>query len=125
MKTNFVKLVCTNWYTPINCDCKKKYTGHAGRNLTKYLKDIFFLLRITTTTTLSCLNICYKTATHLEILITLWKSYSYQKGKLLDTGEKLSHYLTNSMHKICFTISFISCLYMFRAHVLKTCRGMK
>jgi len=29
------------------------------------------------------------------------------------------------MHKICFTISFISCLYMFRAHVLETCRGMK
>ena len=27
-------------------------------------------------------------------------------------------YLTNLMHKICFTISFISCLYMFRAHVL-------
>jgi len=33
-------------------------------------------------------------------------------------------YLTNLMHKICFTISFISCLYMFRAHVLETCRGM-
>ena len=30
----------------------------------------------------------------------------------------LSHYLTNLMHKICFTVSFISCLYMFRAHVL-------
>ena len=30
----------------------------------------------------------------------------------------LSHYLTNLMHKICFTISYISCLYMFRAHVL-------
>ena len=29
-----------------------------------------------------------------------------------------SQYLTNLMHKICFTISFISCLYMFRAHVL-------
>jgi len=27
----------------------------------------------------------------------------------------LSQYLTNFMHKICFTISFISCLYMFRA----------
>ena len=27
-------------------------------------------------------------------------------------------YLTNLMHKIRFTISFISCLYMFRAHVL-------
>ena len=30
----------------------------------------------------------------------------------------LSHYLTKLMHKICFKISFISCLYMFRAHVL-------
>jgi len=30
----------------------------------------------------------------------------------------LSRYLTNLMNKICFTISFISCLYMFRAHVL-------
>ena len=30
----------------------------------------------------------------------------------------LSQYLTNLMHKICFTVSFISCLYMFRAHVL-------
>ena len=30
----------------------------------------------------------------------------------------LSQYLTNLMNKICFTISFISCLYMFRAHVL-------
>ena len=30
----------------------------------------------------------------------------------------LSQYLTNFMHKICFTISFISCFCMFRAHVL-------
>jgi len=30
----------------------------------------------------------------------------------------LSQYLTNLMHKICFTVNFISCLYMFRAHVL-------
>ena len=30
----------------------------------------------------------------------------------------LSQCLTNLMRKICFTISFISCLYMFRAHVL-------
>jgi len=30
----------------------------------------------------------------------------------------LSRYLTNLMHKICFTLSFISCLYMLRAHVL-------
>jgi len=30
----------------------------------------------------------------------------------------LSQYLTNLRHKICFTISFISCLCMFRAHLL-------
>jgi len=30
----------------------------------------------------------------------------------------LSQYLTNLMHKICFTISFSSCFYVFRAHVL-------
>ena len=30
----------------------------------------------------------------------------------------LSHYLTILMHKICFTIRFILCLYMFRANVL-------
>jgi len=30
----------------------------------------------------------------------------------------LSQYLTNLMHKICFTVSFISFLYMFLAHVL-------
>jgi len=42
--------------------------------------------------------------------------------RLLDEAEtglsSLSQYLTNLMHKICFTISFISFLYMFRAHVL-------
>ena len=30
----------------------------------------------------------------------------------------LYQYLTNLIYKICFTISFISCLYMFRAHTL-------
>jgi len=39
-------------------------------------------------------------------------------GRLVHVWSHLSQYLTNFMHKICFTISFISCLYMFRAHVL-------
>jgi len=30
----------------------------------------------------------------------------------------LSQYSTNLMHKICLTVTFISCLYMFRAHML-------
>jgi len=46
-------------------------------------------------------------------------------SKISNCTMNLSQYLTNLMHKICFTISFISCLYMFRAHVLETCRGMK
>jgi len=32
-------------------------------------------------------------------------------------ADRASQYLTNLLHKICFAISFISCLYMFRAHV--------
>ena len=43
----------------------------------------------------------------------------------MEQRKYLSRYLTNLMHKICFTISFISRLYMFRAHVLETCRGVK
>ena len=35
------------------------------------------------------------------------------------SNHSLSQYLTNLMHKICFTISFISCLYMFRALIVK------
>ena len=35
-----------------------------------------------------------------------------------NTMVSLSQYLTNLMRKICFTASFISCLYMFRANVL-------
>ena len=38
--------------------------------------------------------------------------------KVYELKSHLSQYLTNLMHKICFTISFISCLYMFRANVL-------
>jgi len=46
------------------------------------------------------------------VLSFIWfKTYTKHKSSL-------SQYLTNLMHKICFTISFISCLYMFRAHVL-------
>jgi len=37
--------------------------------------------------------------------------------KVLTSLKYLSQYLTNLMHKICFTISFISCLYMFRAPI--------
>jgi len=44
-----------------------------------------------------------------------------QKSKYV--AEYLSQYLTNLMHKFCFAISFISCLYMFRAHVLETRDG--
>ena len=44
--------------------------------------------------------------------------WAYKKYNKIISAVYLSQYLTNLMHKICFTISFISCLYMFRAHVL-------
>jgi len=39
-------------------------------------------------------------------------------NRVLNFHLYISQYLTKMMHKICFTISFISCFYMFRAHVL-------
>jgi len=53
------------------------------------------------------------TATPLHLLKYL-TSYIISFNNVLN----LSQYLTKLMHKICFTVSFISCLYMFRAHVL-------
>jgi len=43
---------------------------------------------------------------------------SYEATVTINIHIYLSQYLTKLMHKICFTISFISCLYMFPAHVL-------
>jgi len=54
--------------------------------------------------------------TDMRKLIIALSSFRAQAD--LTSGEYLSQYLTNLMHKICFTVSFISCLYMFRAHVL-------
>ena len=45
----------------------------------------------------------------------VWLAQNLKSESLL---QYLSQYLTNLMHKICFTISFISCLYIFRSHVL-------
>ena len=47
------------------------------------------------------------------IFAKLKTSYSEQNNIIL----RLTQYLTNLMHKICFTISFISYLYMLQAHV--------
>ena len=44
--------------------------------------------------------------------------YHFLLSDVFENCVCLCQYLTNLMHKICFTISFISCLYMFRAHVL-------
>ena len=54
----------------------------------------------------------YTRLSKLLISCSLWYLTRY-----LTSVYNLSQYLTNLMHKIFFT-SFISCLYMFRAHVL-------
>jgi len=65
------------------------------------------------------------------VVVTNWDETMWLASQLLYTSlsanwlsefcrfaDRASQYLTNLMYKICFTISFISCLYMFRAHVL-------
>ena len=65
----------------------------------------------------------------LSVMCTLWNYNTTWFWRFADRAYQciylstlisvyLSQYLTNLMHKICFTINFISCLYMFRAHVL-------
>jgi len=53
-----------------------------------------------------------------EALVSLRHTYLVLTFSWPCISVYLSEYLTNLMHKICFTISFISCLYMFRAHAL-------
>ena len=66
---------------------------------------------------ISCLNMF---RTHVLIISKLKLHYTASGivkpigGRLVD----LSQYITNLMYKICFTINFISYLYMFRTHVL-------
>ena len=50
-----------------------------------------------------------------------WKGYVVKHKYVMFISVINQHDAQN----FCFTISFISYLYMFRAHVLETCRGMK
>ena len=64
---------------------------------------------------------CLLPGTMQSCVVFLWRVCMFQVQKCEASENKirsLFHYLTNLMHKICFTISFISCLYMFWAHVL-------
>ena len=49
---------------------------------------------------------------------TVMKTTILQLVAIYNIQLHLSQYLPNLMHNICFTISFISRLYIFRAHVL-------
>jgi hypothetical protein len=61
---------------------------------------------------------------HQEVKIALhspWYHHTYSclaSEKEIKSKHHLSQYFTTSMHTLCLTISFMSCLYMFRAHVL-------
>jgi hypothetical protein len=58
----------------------------------------------------SCLIIFYYNIKHFHIKMTHSSSYTEYVSALTPS---LSQYLINLVHKICFTISSISCLYMF------------
>ena len=77
-----------------------------GGKLTRRANDKWQLERVCSQTQVFQLR-CFNEYTR-QILMFYWPWISVY----------LSHNLANLMHKICFTISFISCLYMFRARVL-------
>jgi len=65
----------------------------------------------------------FQSVAHLQYRLCYIRSKGYQLLWILTfcwpcISVYLSQCLTNLMHKICLTISFISCLYMFRVHVL-------
>ena len=55
---------------------------------------------------------------HHVLIIRRSELYYTASGIITPIGGRLVQETANLMHKICFTVSFISCYYMFRAHVL-------
>ena len=104
-----------------------------NHNLSHYLTNLMHKNLFHSTFYFMLLHVSNTCAHHQEVkivLYSLWYHPTYRWPSRARDGNKtlnhnLSHYLTNLMHKICFTVSFISCLYMFWAHVLETCRDMK
>ena len=60
----------------------------------------------------------YPSGSHTKPCMQLFSPQYVSHVQRISFSVTLSQYLTNLMHKICFTLSFISCLYIFRAHVL-------
>jgi len=65
-----------------------------------------------------CVSELHSTVSYIEITIAQQWFYDFLTFCWPCISVYLSQYLTNLMHKICFTIRLISCLYTFRAHVL-------
>ena len=63
-------------------------------------------------------SLCHDTTKGHRFGAVLTANKGKDNAQANKTKQYLSQYLINLRHKICFTISFISCLYMFRAHVL-------
>jgi len=87
------------WTEMLDCGGSAKYTRISG-------STVFQILR-------HDIKMCGST--------TRWVPYHLngeQCSIFWHFADRASQYLTNLMHKICFTVSFIQCLYMFRAHVL-------
>jgi len=57
------------------------------------------------------------------MVILLFKVTTLEFHIIDFTYKTVSQYLTNLMQKICFTISFISCLYMFYTYRCDGTRG--
>ena len=108
-------------------------TQFVGTSIEVPLATLVFITMITIVDKLNYMDFIFQVSYIINVIIGVctyrhspkYTLVTYRKFRILSrsslsiaTYSYLSHYLTNLMQKICFTISFKSCLYMFRAHVL-------
>jgi len=79
------------------------------------LQSSVFISTIGVEIKMKILSHTYSVITEMTLHANSYMSYVYvnSPSKPRNIIPHLSQYLTNLMHKICFTISFISCLYTF------------
>jgi len=108
----------------LNQNCRSKYVRSCVLYEERLLASSCLFVRLSV-----CLFLCPHGTTRLPLDGFLWnlifedfffRKYVEKFWRFADRASQYIYlmYITNLMHKICFTVSFISHLYMFRAHVL-------
>ena len=122
-----IPLMCVQWKTSDDGqrNCLKLVDFYSKNKFEKLVHLVGFIIRIRIKIKRLFYGRLREGSWAMNLKFTLFHSLKlfYIEYKLcavikLNFVVFLSKYLSNLLHKICFTISFISCLYMFRTHVL-------